>query len=140
MNELTPTPGQQPNDDQLNDGYGSSNHNDPQTNSHDTNGRARQRRVTAPIPDERECLAALLSLNKLILLGVLTPARASAIRANLREILDYHRRNCVGSSSHGTIDVDLFSLAQRDPNVLSALGPLVDDAQFDSLFQNATEQ
>ena len=69
-------------------------------------GTANSQRAT--FPSAEECLSRLTQLAGLVALGLMTPARANSIRANYREILQYHRQSQIRAEGAGLADADIL--------------------------------
>lgn len=92
----------------------------PQSSSQQA-GRKRRN----PIASEAECLGALSSLPKLMLLGMVTTAQANTIRAVMNTLLSHHAKpvgTVVSSSPGGNPLVDLV---KANPQFADALTPLL---------------
>jgi hypothetical protein len=115
---------------------------DPTTNGqadHDpgrySNGRSRQRNVRSA----EECLNVLDHLAGMVAMGLITPARANAIRALMHEILAYHQRSASGPSTATPLDRDMLERLRRDPQLMNMMAPLLTPEQIAELMGSTTD-
>jgi|SRR4051812_11035281 hypothetical protein len=82
------------------------------------------------IPTREECLQGIAALTALIAMGLLTPARANAIRANFLAILRSHESGS-SSGSARVADEDLLRLWRTQPGLIDLIQPLLTPEQLD---------
>lgn len=97
--------------------------------------RPRTGRFADGIPSEAQCLQQLTQITGLLALNQMEPARAVAMRGNIRELLEYHRRTDARAARAGISDADVADLAARDPQVLNLIASLLTDEQIESLMR-----
>lgn len=101
------------------------NPNPANESSPQSSGQQAGRKKRNPIASEAECLSALSSLPKLMLLNMVTTAQANAIRGIMDTLLSHHAKpvgTVVSSSPGGNTLVDLV---KANPQLADALTPLL---------------
>lgn len=100
---------------------------DPEDPRSETAGS--QRRSKNRIPSIDDLLEMLQQLNSLVMLNVLSTAKAGIIHRNLRTILDVHMRR--SQSGAGELpQEDLVKLCREQPHLLSILERFFTDEQL----------
>lgn len=84
------------------------------------------------IPSIEEIVAKLEQLSGLVIMNVISPAKAAIVQRNLRTILDVHHRG-VASKSSVLPEEALVELCQRDPRAVELLAPFLTDEQLQRL-------
>ena len=94
-----------------------------------------RQRKNHEVPDAQECLAAIARVAQLAALGLLTPAKANAIRGSYQTILQHHQKK-TQESSQGLSDESVLAILERDPQLLSLFEPSLSQAQVDMVLQS----
>lgn len=102
--------------------------------SRDAAGHSRR-----PIPSVDELLANLKHLAGLVALGLMPPARANAIRANLVEILRWHGRAPAAGEGPRLADDDVLAMLRERPELLKVIEPLLTAEQIALVTRDAGE-
>jgi hypothetical protein len=84
-----------------------------------------------------QCLAALSRLPYLVIRGVLTPAQANSIRAQLQALVNYHLHSQRGRDPVHIEDDALLSLLRTNPDALKGFEPFLTDEQIEMLSREA---
>lgn len=95
------------------------------------------RRPRGRIPNAEECLAALAQLAGAVVMGLITPAQASAIRASYSEILRHYQKSETRNDRRGIADADVMELMKTDPKMFSMLEPFLTDEQIDLIMRSS---
>jgi hypothetical protein len=97
------------------------------------------RRARPEIYDAERCLQLLSQLSVLLMMGLITPAKANAVRANLTALLQHYQHQESRAGGRTVADDDLQEIVGRDPRLLELLEPFLSDAQIDLLMQRGGE-
>ncbi len=90
------------------------------------------------VASEEECLAALSRIPALILLGMLTTAKANAMRGSYAAILQHYRQKQI-PTDRGVADDALVDILSRNPEFANMLEPLLSAEQIASILARAKE-
>ncbi len=110
---------------------GPANESSPQSSGQQA-GRKRRNLIAS----EAECLSALSSLPKLMLLGMVTTAQVNAIRAIMTTLLSHHAKpvgTVVSSSPGGNPLVDLI---KANPHLADTLTPLLSAEDIQAILRD----
>jgi len=97
------------------------------------------RRGRPEIYDAERCLQLLSQLTVLLMMGLITPAKANAVRANLTALLQHYQHQESRAGGRTVADDDLQEIVRRDSRLLELLEPFLSDAQIDLLMQRGGE-
>jgi hypothetical protein len=92
------------------------------------------------IASESECLAALSKLPGLLVLGLLKPQVANAMRGPYKDLLEHHRHAQQAPANGGIQDDDLLRIVRDHPEFLEMLSGIVTDEQIQLVLKQATDE
>ena len=89
-----------------------------------------------PIASEIECLSALSSLPKLMLLGMVTTAQVNAIRAIMSTLLSHHAKSSGTVVSSSPVGNQLVEVLKGNPMLADALTPLLSPEEIQAILHD----
>jgi|GEM_PF-5581621 len=113
----------------------------PEPSPEGSSGQQSASRKPKPvIATQEECLAALTKIPALLLIGLIKPQVANAMRGPYKDVLDHHRRAQQGPAQGGLANADLLRIVREKPELLGLLSGLLTDEQIQLVLKEATDE
>lgn len=109
----------------------------PDSSSRQQSARQKAKPVIAT---QEECLAALTKIPGLLLIGLIKPQVANAMRGPYKDVLEHHRRAQQAPAQGGMANDDLLRIARENPEYLGMLSGLLTDEQMQLVLKQATHE
>jgi hypothetical protein len=130
MNDMSIPAG---NDSSGNDGSGP----EPSTDS-SARAQSASQKTKPVIATQEECLAALSKIPGLLLIGLIKPQVANAMRGPYKDVLEHHRRAQQVPAQGGIANDDLLQIVRKNPEYLGMLSDLLTDEQMQFVLEQTT--
>jgi hypothetical protein len=101
--------------------------------------RTRHRDGKPHVAGEEECLAALSRLPSLVALGLLSTAKANAMRASYMAILQHYRQKQSPAEQASVADYAMLDMLARHPDLANLLEPVLSAEQIASILARAKD-
>jgi hypothetical protein len=110
--------------------------------STDSSARAQSasQKAKPVIATKEECLAALTKIPGLLIIGLITPQVANAMRGPYKDILEHHRRAQQVPAQGGMANDDLLEIVRKNPEYLGMLSDLLTEEQIQLVLKQTTNE
>ncbi len=88
---------------------------------------------------EEQCASILSQLPGLIAMGMITTAKANAIRGACNAVLQYHQKGKGSPGQERFEDADVLTLLRTNPQMMAVIEPMLTSTQLELVLKDAKD-